>query len=149
MSKEKDIDITAEEIQEAILAEARKIYSPEVVELFLHPRNMGVVEDPNGFGVLRGICGDTMKIYLKISRGKVGEAKFVTDGCGATIACGSAITGMAKGKKVEEVLRISPGDLLDELGSLPRSHLHCSILAVNTLQSAIANYLLLNEEKER
>ncbi len=148
MSNREEGDIIAEEIQEAILAEARKTYSPKVVELFLRPKNMGVVEEPNGFGVLKGICGDTMKIYLKIAREKIEEAKFVTDGCGATIACGSAVTGMAKGKKLEEVLRISPGDLLDELGGLPRSHLHCSILAVNTLQSALANYLLLKSPPE-
>ena len=145
MSKREEDDIIAEEIQEAILAEARKTYSPKVVELFLRPMNLGVVKDPNGFGVLRGIGGDTMKIYLKISREKVEEAKFITDGCGATVACGSAVTEMAKGKKLEEVLGISPRALLDELGGLPRTHLHCSILAVNTLQSALANYLLLNE----
>lgn len=143
MSK-KDINILTEEIGKAILAETRKLYSPKVVKLFQHPKNMGVVDKPNGFGVVTGICGDTMKIYLRITRGRVKDAKFETDGCIPTIACGSVLTGMARGKTLKEVMGISPADLIDELDGLPKSHLHCSILAVNTLQNAVANYLFLN-----
>ncbi|MFH1037237.1 MAG: iron-sulfur cluster assembly scaffold protein [PVC group bacterium] len=149
MNEEKDIEIVAQEIQEAILKEARKIYSPKVIELSQYPGNLGVIEKANGFGIIKGICGDTMKIYLRIVRGRVKEAKFETDGCGPTLACGSAITGMARGKTLKQVLKLSPSDVLKELGGLPESHLHCSILAVNALHSAVANYLFLNQDQPK
>ena len=66
MSKEKDIEIVAREIQEAILEEARKTYSPKVIELAQYPKNFGALKKTDGFGIFRGICGDTMKIYLRI-----------------------------------------------------------------------------------
>ena len=69
MSQGKDIDIVAREIQEAILEEARKTYSPKVIELSQNPKNLGVIEKANGFGIFRGICGDTMKMYLRLARG--------------------------------------------------------------------------------
>jgi len=143
MDKDKNFDIVAEEIQRAILEEAKRIYSARVLQLFQHPKNMGVVKNANGFGIFKGICGDTMKIYLKISKNRVREAKFQTDGCAATIACGSAVTEMARGKSVKKLLDISPSGLLKELDGLPESHLHCAILAVDTLHCAVANYLFL------
>jgi nitrogen fixation NifU-like protein len=141
MNQDEKLDIVAEEIQRAILEEAKKIYSPRVFELFQHPKNLGVVKKANGFGVFKGICGDTMKIYLRIVENRVREAKFETDGCAATVACGSAVTEMARGKSVKQLLEISPAGLLEELDGLPRSHLHCAILAVDTLHCAVANYL--------
>ena len=107
---------------------------------------MGVIPEPNGFGIIRGICGDTMKIYLRIDNDRVEDVGFETDGCEATIAVGSAVTDLARGKTLLEVLAISPALLIDNLGGLPEDHLHCSILAVGTLHNAVANYLLLNSK---
>jgi nitrogen fixation NifU-like protein len=143
MNRDKKFDIVAEEIQRAILEEAKRIYSPRVFELFQHPKNLGVVKKANGFGIFKGICGDTMKVYLRIAGKRVREAKFETDGCAATIACGSAVTELARGKSVKQLLEISPAGLLEELGGLPPGHLHCAILAVDTLHCAVANYLFL------
>jgi len=145
MNKEKNLEILAKEIEAALLEDARKTYSPRVLELSRHPTNLGALEKANGFGVFRGICGDTMKIYLRIEGGKVREAKFETDGCGPTLACGSAITEMVRGKTTKQLLKFSPAGLLKDLGGLPESHLHCAILAVNALQCAVANYLFLNQ----
>lgn len=146
MSSGEKLDLLAEEIQKAMLAEARKLYSAKVVELYQHPQNRGVVDRPNGFGVVTGICGDTMKIYLQIERDTVKEAKFEAEGCVVTVACGSELTEMVKGKTLKEVFMVSPGALVQKLGGLPDSHLHCAILAVNTLHSAVANYLFMKQD---
>lgn len=130
-------------IQEALIEQARKEFSPRVVELWSHPRNRGRIERPDGFATNRGICGDTITIYLSVKNERITEAKYETDGCGVTSACGEAITGMAAGKTLEEAFALSPADLLRELGNLPRSHLHCCLLAANTLFGALANYLAL------
>jgi len=146
MNKEKDIDRIGKELQKAILEQYRKVYSPRVIELFQNPLNQGVIPEPNGFGIIRGICGDTMKIYLKIENDRIEAAGFETDGCEATVAVGSAVTELARGKTIMEVLAISPALLIEDLGGLPQDHLHCSILAVGTLHNAVANYLLLNSK---
>jgi nitrogen fixation protein NifU and related proteins len=146
MREEKDLDRIGKELQKAILEQYRKVYSPRVVELFQNPVNLGVIPEPNGFGIIRGICGDTMKIYLKIEDDRIEAAGFETDGCEATVAVGSAVTELARGKTLMEVLAISPALLIEDLGGLPEDHLHCSILAVGTLHNAVANYLLLNSK---
>lgn len=146
MNDEKDLDRIGKELQKALLEQYREVYSPRVIELFQHPRNLGVIREPNGFGVIRGICGDTMKVYLRIEDDRVEDVGFETDGCEATIAVGSAVTELAQGKALLEVLAISPALLIEDLGGLPEDHLHCSILAVGTLHNAVANYLLLNSK---
>lgn len=146
MTESKNLENIEEELQKALLDQYRKVYSPRVIELFQHPVNMGVIAEPNGFGIIRGICGDTMKIYLRIEDGSIKDVGFETDGCEATTAVGSAVTELARGKALMEVLAISPALLIDDLGGLPEDHLHCSILAVGTLHNAVANYLLLNSK---
>ncbi len=146
MNKDKKKNDIERELRDALMEQYRKIYSPRVIELFENPVNRGVIPEPNGFGIIRGICGDTMKIYLKIKDDRVKDAGFETDGCEATIAVGSAVTALARGKTLMEVLAISPAVLIDDLGGLPEDHLHCSILAVGTLHNAVANYLLLNRK---
>jgi len=146
MNDKKKLDRIEQELKKALFDQYRKVYSPRVVELFQNPLNMGVIPEPNGFGIIRGICGDTMKIYLRIDNDRVEDVGFETDGCEATIAVGSAVTDLARGKTLLEVLAISPALLIDNLGGLPEDHLHCSILAVGTLHNAVANYLLLNSK---
>ena len=124
---------------------ARRTYSAKVFELSRHPRHLGPIKNPNAFGIFKGICGDTMKIYLQIEKGTVKDSGFETDGCEVTLACGTELTEMAIGRKVSEVMSISSGQLLNNLDGLPESHVHCTILAVTSLYCALSNYLFLKE----
>ncbi len=131
-----------EGIQQDILNEIKRQYSEKTVELLMNPKNVGKIEHPNGHAKLRGTCGDSIEIFLKIDNDdNIIDAKFLTDGCGATVACGSAITELVIGKNLKDVLKIAPYDVIKFLNGLPESSIHCAILAVNTLHAAIARYL--------
>lgn len=146
---DKDLDQVAQEIQKAILDDARRIYSEKVIDHFLHPRNVGGIKDADGFGKIKGPCGDTMYIYLRIDGQGISDAKFMTDGCGTTIVCGSVVTDMVKGKEFKEASKIRHTHVLEVLGGLPDADVHCSVLAVDTLRAAIKNYLLAQRSKGR
>jgi nitrogen fixation NifU-like protein len=107
-----------------------------------NPVNVGRMNDPSGAAWIKGLCGDTMEMYLAIEDNIVKEAKFYTDGCGATYACGSLATELAAGKDIYDALGISPKEIIDKLQNLPEDHRHCAVLAVSTLYKAIANYML-------
>ena len=104
--------------------------------------NMGRMNDPSGSAWIKGLCGDSMEIYLIIEKNRIREAKFYTDGCDSTIACGNAITGFAMSKTIDEALSLSPREIINSLDDLPKDHIHCAILAVSTFHKAIADYLL-------
>jgi nitrogen fixation NifU-like protein len=106
------------------------------------PDNMGKMENPDGFACVKGLCNDTMEMYLSIDSEKITDAKFNTDGCKSSIACGSAAANLAVGKTFNEVLRLSPADIIDEWAIFPQENIHCAILAVNTLHNAFTDYLL-------
>lgn len=129
-------------IEDEINKEMEKIYSKKTIEYSKNPVNVGRMNDPDGSAYIKGPCGDTMEIYLIIENDIITEAKFYTDGCGVTFACGSAITELAKGKSIAELLSISPQTIIDKLENLPPEHIHCSILAVSTLHKALADYML-------
>jgi nitrogen fixation NifU-like protein len=147
MSKN-NFDKKFEDLEKFVMNEMRNIYSEKAIEYSMQPRNVGIIENPDGYAKIKGPCGDTMEIYLKIEDDCIKDAKFFTDGCGATIACGSAVTEIAKGKSIKEVLKISPNDVLDFLDGLPEENIHCSILSVNTLHTALAIYFLLKNLKK-
>ena len=98
------------------------------------------MEAADGFARIKGPCGDTMYIYLRIDGTRIADAKFMTDGCGTTIACGSALTDLVRGKEIRLASRIKHVHVLEALGGLPDEHIHCSVLAVGTLRAAIKNY---------
>ena len=129
-----------EGLQQKIEYEEEKMYSKIVIREYRNPNNFGILENPDAFAEVKGPCGDTMRISLKILNGKIKDAFFWTDGCGATISCGSMLTKMVKGKTIEKAAGITYERLTKELNGLPKEHLHCSKLAVNTLQEAIKNY---------
>ncbi len=139
---DKDLEKLAAELQKAIDEDAKNTYSKEVLEYSSHPINLGRMNDPDGSASIKGLCGDTMEIYLVITNEIITDARFYTDGCGVTLACGSVATKSVKGKSIDDVLRISPADIIDELKELPEENLHCAILSVNTLHKALADYLL-------
>jgi nitrogen fixation NifU-like protein len=130
-----------EELQRKIEFEEEGKYSKVVIREYRNPSNFGILEESNAIGEIKGPCGDTMKITLDIKNGSIFKACFWTDGCGATIACGSMLAKMIKGKTTEEADKISNKKLLDALGGLPEEHQHCATLTINTLHEAIKNYL--------
>jgi nitrogen fixation NifU-like protein len=144
---DKDLDQIADEIQKAILDDARRIYSEKVIDHFLHPRNVGGIEDADGFARIKGPCGDTVYIFLKVNGARITDAKFLTDGCGTTIACGSVVTELIKGKEIKDALKIRHTHVLAAVGGLPEADVHCALLAAGTLHEAIKNYRLKKRSK--
>ncbi len=140
MSGDGDFEKMVKDLQSKIEQDEEKDYSKTVINEYRNPNNFGDIEDPDAFGEIKGPCGDTMKISLMIEDEKIINACFWTDGCGASIACGSMLTKMITGKTVETALDITSEQLTDTLGGLPKEHLHCTVLTVNTLQEAIKNY---------
>jgi len=118
------------------------VYNEKVIDYFMHPRNVGNMEDPSGVGeVGNAKCGDVMKIYLDVDENEViRDVKFETFGCAAAIATSSMATEMVKGKTIDEALKITNKDVASELGGLPPEKLHCSLLAEEALQAAVENY---------
>jgi nitrogen fixation NifU-like protein len=117
------------------------MYSEKVMEHFQHPRNVGEIENADGIGeVGNPICGDIMRIYLKIEDNRIVDAKFKTFGCGAAIATSSMATELVKGKTLEEAWEISNKAVADALEGLPPIKMHCSVLAEEGIHKAINDY---------
>jgi nitrogen fixation NifU-like protein len=125
-------------------------YSEKVMDHFMHPRNVGEIPDANGVGTIGNpICGDVMRLYVKIEGDKIVDVKFKTFGCGAAIATSSMVTEMVKGKSIPEALEISNKAVAEALGGLPPVKMHCSVLAEDALRAAIKDYLVKSgREKE-
>ncbi len=121
-------------------------YSKKVMNHFLHPRNQGIIKNPDGVGVVGNpVCGDIMRIYIKVGKNKkkekiIKDIKFETLGCGAAIATSSMVTDLATGKTLKEAMKITRNDVADELEGLPPLKMHCSNLAADALHKAIEDY---------
>jgi nitrogen fixation NifU-like protein len=135
-----------ENFEELIKQEMRKIYSETVIEHGMNPRNLGEIDEADGFSKVTGSCGDIMSIWLKVNNDTIVDASFMTDGCGTSIASGSMVTEMAKGKSVSEAQKTTQQDILDALGGLPEESEHCALLAANTLKEAIKDYVAMKRE---
>jgi nitrogen fixation protein NifU and related proteins len=117
------------------------VYTEKVMDHFRNPRNVGVVDDADGIGeVGNPICGDMMRITIKVKGDVLEDVKFQTLGCGAAVATSSIMTEMAKGKTLEEAMEISNKGVAEELGGLPPAKMHCSNLAADGLHAAIKDY---------
>lgn len=117
------------------------MYTERVMEHFRNPRNMGEIPDADGIGTVGNpVCGDLMNIYIKVKDNRIADIKFKTFGCGAAIATSSMITELAKGKTLEEALKITRGNVAESLGGLPPIKMHCSNLAADGLHAAIEDY---------
>ena len=124
------------------------LYSEKVMDHFLHPRNVGVIEDANAVGeVGNAKCGDIMKMYLKIEDDIIQDVKFETFGCGSAIASSSMATEMIKGKPLAEAMQLTNQAVTEALDGLPAHKLHCSVLAEEAIQSALEDYRK-RQEKE-
>jgi len=119
-------------------------YSDIVLEHFRNPRNVGIIENPDGFAIEGSpACGDQIAVYIKVDKNTniITDIRFQSFGCASNIATGSMMTEMVKGKTIEEALKITWKDVAEALGGLPPVKMHCSVLAVDGLKSAIKNYL--------
>ena len=123
-----------------------KLYSQTVIDHALNPRNVGAIQAAAGYASVTGPCRDTVEIWLNVRNDTIVKASFMTDGCGTTIAAGSAITELAKGMSVNQALRIDQEDVLSALEGLPEESKHCALLAANTFKAAVKDYLTLKEE---
>jgi nitrogen fixation protein NifU and related proteins len=142
MSEKKDLDEFTQKLQEQIIDQYRKYYSEQVIELWKNPKHMGEILHPDGHAKVKGTCGDSMEIFINVKNDVITESTFTTDGCGATIACGSTAAEIAKGKNLTKVLGLINADQITKrLGGLPKEHLHCADLASEAMRRALADYL--------
>jgi len=138
-----------DKLEEYVMADMRSTYTETVIDHAMKPRNVGSMADADGFAAVTGPCGDTMEIWLKVRNGNIAQATFRTDGCGTSVASGSMVTELTKGKGIAEVHRITQQDVLNALGGLPEESVHCALLAADTLKAAIKDYLIYKNEPWR
>ena len=117
------------------------MYNEKVMDHFSNPRNVGEIPDANGVGTVGNpVCGDIMKIFIKVKDNIIEDIKFKTFGCGAAIATSSMVTEMVKGKSLDEALKVNNKQVAEALGGLPPVKMHCSNLAADALHEAINDY---------
>ncbi len=122
------------------------LYSKKVIEHFKNPKNYGKIENADGIGKVGNVyCGDVMYLYIKVKSNIISDIKFETFGCAAAIATSSMVTELAKGKTIEEALKIDKDKIVRSLEKLPPVKVHCSVLASDALAEAIYNYLKKNK----
>ncbi len=143
------MDDFVDKLQEQIFEETREIYGEEVLSRWQDPKFMGRMTDASCVGRITGTCGDTMEIYLRIEDDHIKEASFFTNGCGSSVACGSAVAELATGRDLEKAAQIGGDTVLMALGGLPEEESHCAFLAAETLMTAIHEWILarMNAEK--
>ena len=141
MKEEVDLDGIVDDIEQRIEQQERKKFSAKVLNEFKDPKNLGRLDQPDCISSITGKCGDTMEFSINILDDKISEIRFITDGCGSSIACGSMTTRIALGMSVDQALKITDQDVLTSLDGLPQENRHCAKLAVDTLRKALENRL--------
>lgn len=114
--------------------------SDEFLAHAMTPQNLGILPKPDGYSNPTGSCGDNLELFLKIDRDQIRDARFMTNGCMHTIACGSALTTLLKGQSVDKASNLSYLEIEAEVGGLPENHMHCATLAEGALDQALADY---------
>jgi nitrogen fixation NifU-like protein len=133
-------DNAVKRLQQEIEKEERALYSKKVLEEANDPQNVGRMQSPDAAGVVTGPCGDTMEFYIRVEGGIIEQIAFYTDGCGASIACGSVTTRLVKGKTLEDAKALTDRDILQALDGLPEENMHCAKLAAETLHETLRNH---------
>ncbi len=136
-----DLESLAKDIQTEADAAARLEMGEAVYQRWRNPQYMGALPDADATATLRGNCGDQMRLFLKFNGERVSQASFQTDGCGPSVVSASHAAELALGRTVEELLAVSPGDILAAAGGLPEDHEHCAFLAAEVLHAAVRDYL--------
>jgi nitrogen fixation NifU-like protein len=114
--------------------------SEKVIDYGNDPRNCGTLVKPDGYAKIKGPCGDTMEMFLRLRNDKIDDITYTTDGCMTSHAAGSAATVMAKGKPVRDCIKINQSSILEHLGGMPKDSEHCALLAAKTFHKALRNY---------
>ena len=133
-----------ETFQKIVIGDMQQVFTPTVVEHAMNPRHVGSIDNADGFAIMQSDCGESMEIWLRIKDEHIEDIGFWSDGCGATIACGSMISELVQRKAVEAALRINEHDIVNAFNGLPEGNVHCAELAVNTLREAVKVYLKKN-----
>jgi nitrogen fixation protein NifU and related proteins len=137
------------EIREKMVAiirdKAKQIYSDKVVEYGTNPGNYGRIDLPDGYARKDVECGENIEMFLRVKDGKVEESRFISDGCMFTIAACNAATEMARGKMIQECLRINLSSIMEHLSGVPMDHAHCALDAALIFQKALRNYIINNK----
>jgi nitrogen fixation NifU-like protein len=135
-----DLKNWADMIQAQIDEEEAEVFSATVLREARNPSNYGPMEDPDTELQRTGTCGDTVRLHIKLDGDRIQAITFLTDGCGATLACNSMMSKMVKGKTVDQALELTTEGLIEALDGLPDENLHCAELAVGTLRDAIIRF---------
>lgn len=138
-----------DELEKQVMARMREIYTGTVIDHAMNPRNLGSIDDADGFVAVRSRCGESMKMWIRVQEAKIVEVAFWTDGCGATVACGSMATELIKDKDVAEALRIDGQDICAALGGLPDGNYHCAELAASAIRAVVRDYIATRREPWR
>ena len=139
---EDSMDHFVDKLQEQIFAESKETYGEEVFSRWQNPKFMGKMTEASAIGRITGTCGDSMEIYLRIETNHIQRASFFTNGCGASVACGSMAAELAVDKNLDEAAEIGGDIILEALGGLPREESHCAFLAAEALQVALHEWML-------
>ena len=137
-----DFNAFVDKIQDEVFEEAKNALGEKGFERWRNPKFCGVMEESDGCAQIKGSCGDTMQMYLKINDDKVEQVSYFTDGCGSSSVAGSFTAESAIGKTVEQVFEMDGEDILKKIGTFPEAEEHCAYLAVETLQEAVNNYMV-------
>ena len=137
-----DLDDFVNDLQSQIFEETKAAYGDVGFERWHNPLFMGRMKNPDGYGRIKGSCGDTMEVFLQIENDRVKKASFQTDGCGTSTICGSFAAELALGKDPDELTHITGETILNILGSMPEEDRHCAFLAAETLQDALNDYMI-------
>ncbi len=138
-----------ERLQNIIMGDMGQVFTPAVVDHAANPRNAGSIDRADAFAAMQSDCGESMEIWLRIKDERIEKIGFWSDGCGATIACGSMVGELARSKTIAEALEINEQDIVDNFGGLPEGNLHCAEFAVKTLRKAIEDYSLHRHQKSK
>lgn len=142
----KSLDEFVRHLQQKINQEEEATYSKEVLQEYRNPTHFGTLQKPDRWGEKTGSCGDTMRVSLYLKASTIKKARFWTDGCGPTSACGNKLMKLIEGNNLAYAEKLSEQELLTALGGLPSEHLHCVTLAVATLQIALKNKIPSQEK---
>lgn len=142
-----EFDAIVNNIQGEVFAEAKEALGEKGFERWRNPKFCGKIADADGFARVRGSCGDTMEMYIKVDGERVCEVSYMTDGCASSSLAGSFTAELAIGKTIEEVFELSGSDILKEIGTSPEAEEHCAYLAVETIHEALNSYMVAQAEK--